>query len=301
VTGLRLPECVRVHNHPVVIAFAEQAEIIFADRDRLQTARHDRHGKIIRPALPQLLMHQAPGEGKEAFKRRRADFMQGLLAATATELAYLDYDELLLREPGHAEAKADPHLSLRRLAEKAELVSPDYVTRRGKGGWRKRRDPGDRCERIVRFQKRIGLVTFTKQQRIAKHAGSKAGMRRFSLSALMLWGPVLARELKKAHRKALDERNRLRRDAAKANAEFEEAVTEGRQPLIAPGPAPAPAPGWEGRLRGQPSTQIADMVEQEHKGDPAWGYAEILAEARRIEARLASDDVVRPSADVDSS
>lgn len=264
--GLQLPEEVIKHNSPVLKAFRDIAEIIYQDRDNLGVERRDPCGRVIRPALPQILMHRAPREGQVAYVRRRRDYMNGLLSVLGTQLTTLDFHDLSLREPDHELAKSEPNLSVRRLAERsAQSVAT--------------------VDRALEWERRVGLITYTRQQRVKKFEGSKAAFRRHSASRFGLLGPQLARLLNKAHDKALAERKAERAEAKAANAAFEKAVAEIDRSLIPPAPPPAePDPPSAGRVKGQPLPATCDRIAHEHEGDPTWGYAEVLAEARRIEA-----------------
>lgn len=270
-----VPPIARRHGHFFVKAAVTWAEMVFEDRAHLQIERRDRNHNLIRPALPQLLERPLRGETAKQLASRRADFLQAFLAVLLVQLAYTAYQSKEILEPDHELAKRDRFLSLRRLAVEAELVGEDY----------KPGDPGDRVERVLRLQRRIGIISKTIQWRARTSRGksqSRAALRRVSFKQLLLLGGPLARAARRVNRintKAADERK-----AAELKDQARAAVAD------EPSPPTEADPPFVGRIRGQPDAAIADAVAADH---PDWDIKAINDEARRLEKLLelgAGDD-----------
>jgi hypothetical protein len=260
----------------LVRAVAAQAQRISDNRAHLDRPVLDRHGNVLVPPLKNFF-------GKEAL---RADGIESLLGTLLVQLCNTDFrSKAILEMDGHW-SKVDPYLSLRRTAIKAGFVADEYS-----------RDPGDRIERAVAWERQIGLISHTQHQREVKEIDveqadgtivkqlvtrSKASMRRLSFTVLMDLGPPVAAACVAADRKA-------RRKQRKGDAKFKETIAAGLATWSAPPPEElpavdplAPAP----RAPGAPDPLICDAVAEDH---PDWLPPQIFDEARRREALLPVD------------
>lgn len=270
---MRIPVCAQVHRHPLVKAVAAQAQRISDNRAHLDRPVLDRHGNVLVPPLKNFF-------GAEAL---RADGIETLLATLLVQLCNTDYKSKAILEMDHARAPTDPYLSLRRTAVEAGFVPDEYS-----------RDPGDRVERAVHWERQIKLVSFTKHHRVLKEVDvtltdgtvvkktvsrSKASLRRLSFPVLSELGPSVAAACVAADRKA-------RIKQGKRDVKFRAAVaamSAAPPPEDLPAPDPiAPAP----RAPGAPDPLICDAVAEEH---PEWLPPQIFAEARRRESLLVDD------------
>lgn len=270
---MRIPACAEVHRHPLVRAVATQAQRIYDNRAHLDRPVLDRHGAVVVPPLKNFF-------GTEA---KRSDGIETLMCTLLTQLCTTDYRSKAILEPDHGRSASDPYLSLRRTAVEAGFVADEYS-----------RDPGDRIERALRWERQIKLVSFTKHNRVSKVvelvgadgtvtrrtvSRSKASMRRMSFTVLAELGPSVERETVKASRRARIEQGK--RDAKFKTAAAAMAAPPPPEELPAPDPL-APAP----RAPGAPDPLICDDVAEEH---PDWLPPQIFAEARRREALLSDD------------
>lgn len=261
---MRIPACAQVHRHPLVRAVAIQAQRISDNRAHLDRPVLDRHGNVLVPPLKNFF-------GAEAL---RADGIETLLATLLVQLCNTDYRSKAILEQDHSRAQSEPYLSLRRTAIEAGFVPDEYS-----------RDPGDKVERALHWERQIKLVSFTKHQRTKKVidgktvARSRASLRRISFEVLGELGPSV-----EAAAVAADRRARIKQ--RKRDAKFTAAVAA-MSPAPPPDELPAPDPlAPAPRAPGAPDSLICDAVAEEH---PDWLPPQIFAEARRREALLTDD------------
>jgi len=270
---MRIPACAQAHNGPLVRAVREQAIRIWQNRAHLDRPVTDRHGAVLVPDLKNFF-------GVEA---KRADGLETLLATILVQVCDADYRSKWILEQDHQLAKADRYLSLRRTAIRAGFIPDEYS-----------RDPGDRIERAVAWERQIGLISYTEHVRVTEEvdveqpdgtvvkqlvARSKASKRRLSFAELGQLGPTVEAACVYVDRKA-------RQDYKRRDKKFKKAVDEmhaAPPPEELPAPDPlAPAP----RAPGAPDPDISEAVREEH---PDWLPPQIFAEARRREALVTND------------
>lgn len=298
-SGFLVPAYAARHRHPLVKHAIPVAHLLWEHRHHLDQAIKDVHGHTILPALPHLRLRPLKGETTEQLKKRRSDFMQAFLAVWLVQLGSISYRSKAVLSRGHS-TSPDPFMSLRELAELAELVTPDYVVLRkvpqpdGTIAEVVYRDPGDRVERVTRFQRAIGMIGDTKQHREKKPDGrfraAGAGIRRMIFKvACYAFGGQLAKTARNVHALEMQKAEAQRVAQAEADEAFRAALAEqearqgGRygEHLEEMGEPADPEPIY--RVAGQPDPVIADQVASDH---PTWELHQILAEAREIERHI---------------
>lgn len=299
--SFRVPAFAARHRHPLVKHAIAVACLVYDHRHSLDRALKDVHGHTVLPALPHLRLRPLKGETSEQLDKRRSDFMQGLLAVWLVMLGSISYRSKAVLARAHATA-IDPFMSLRELAELAELVPANYQTTRklsqasGPSIEVPYRDPGDRVERITRFMRAVGMIAETKQHREEKadgrHRATGNGIRRVVFKvACYLFGGRFAQVARDVHAAAMKkaEAQRLAQAAADDNFRATLAAQERRQGGRAGEQLeemsigePDDAPAF--RVPGQPDPVIADQVWSDH---PTWELHQVLAEARAIERHMA--------------
>lgn len=291
--SFRVPAFAARHRHALVKAAIPVAKLIYDHRHSLDRPLRDVHGHTVLPALPHLRLRPLQGETTEQLDKRRADFMQGLLSVWLVMLGSISYESKAVLARAHATAP-DPFMSLRELAELAELVDPKYSTTRkltqadGTSIEVAYRDPGDRVERITRFMRAVGMISETKQHREEKadgrHRATGNGIRRVVFKvACFVFGGRFAQIARDVHGAAMKKKEQRRLAQAEADDQFRAALgsygnRQGLDELTIGEPDTSPPAA---RAPGQPDPVLLDLVHDEH---PDWDYPRLAAEARRLEA-----------------
>lgn len=275
------------HNHALVQAFIRWAGLIFDHRGDLAAPIRNAHGNVIARPRPEFLLRPHAGESANELERRRADWMQRLLATMVAAVACLDFrhGQRVLRNPdSFGKPDVDPLLSMHRWAVEAGLSEDEYT------------DPVNGIERAARFLGDVKFISKTVQWREKKPDGSirstGAALRRVAFAYLFHLGGEVERLARQVHDDEKRKAAKERRASEEAEAAFTDAIAELHaepDPELAIPPSPDFVAAAAEPPPPDPDAPLFEIVEREH---PEWiarnDIQQINAEIRRLRRRAAA-------------
>jgi hypothetical protein len=272
-----VPDCAATHPHWYVKLWVEWAILVFANRARLDKPIRDLNGHMLVRAMPEWHLRPYVRENADALDRRRADFMQNVLATQLIGIAHMSFkSKVVLPDPR----------------------APDYMLLREWGGELPGEpscaDPIDAVERPIRFLKAIGFFSFTKQHRRKVESGrilsTGAAIRRISLRWLKAMHGMIASGTTRLETWLEEQEEKEAKKQREADEAFTDELSKAKEPLIVPPRAPAPPAAERPRPENDPDLAIFDQIEREH---PEWiddpqAIGKVNAEVRRLKAEAAA-------------